>query len=65
MAQRDDLFRKWGPLLLEAVVIMVVQETNRLRTQLGMPLITKQMFYDEINNHTSELEPYDWQDFGV
>lgn len=62
MAERDELFRKFGPLLLETIVIMVVQETNRLRTELGMQLITKEMFFDEINNHLSEVLPYDWMD---
>lgn len=60
MAQRDDLFRKFGPILLEALVRMIVDECNRLRSHAGMPPITKEMFFDEINNHLSELEPYDW-----
>ena len=64
MIQRDELFRKFGPILFEAVVIMIVEETNRLRTQLNMPLITKQDFSDEINNHLSELLPYDWMQEG-
>lgn len=60
MAKRDELFAKFGPILLEAIVVMQVEETNRLRAKLNMPPVTKQMFYDEINNHLSELEPYGW-----
>jgi hypothetical protein len=60
MADREDLFVKFGPLLLEAFIVMSVEETNRLRTQLGMPLVTKQMFLDEINAQLSDLVPYDW-----
>ena len=60
MAQRDELFIKFGPILLEALVILQVQEANRIRSKIGMPQITREMFFDEINNHTSELEPYDW-----
>lgn len=60
MMTRDKLFKKFGPILLEAVMIMAVEETNRLRSYIGMPLITKQNFIDEIENHLSELEPYDW-----
>jgi len=60
MTQRDELFRRFGPMLLEALIIMIVEECNRLRSKAGMPHITKEMFFDEINNHLSELEPYDW-----
>jgi len=60
MSQRDDLFRKFGPILLEAFTIIAIEETNRLRAQIDMPQITKQDFLNKINNHLSELEPYDW-----
>lgn len=60
MSQRDELFQKFGPILLEAIVRLCVDEANRVRDKIGMPAITKEMFYDEINNHLSELEPYDW-----
>lgn len=62
MSQRDDLMRKFGPILLEAIVIMAVQEANRVRTHIGMPTITKEQFFDEINNHLSTLEPYEWME---
>ena len=62
MGQRDDLFVKFGPILLEALVIMIVDEANRVRSELGMQPITKEMFFDEINNHLSELLPYEWME---
>lgn len=60
MAKRDELFKKFGPILLEAFAIMILEEVNRIRQHVGMPQITKQQVLDEINNHLSELEPYDW-----
>ena len=60
MAQRDELFQKFGPILLEAIVRLAVDEANRVRNHIGMPPITKEMFYEEINNHLTSLEPYDW-----
>ena len=60
MGQRDELFEQFGPLLLEAIVILHVEEANRIRSKLGMPQITKEIFFTEINNHLSEVEPYDW-----
>lgn len=62
MTERDKLFQKFGPILLEAIVIMMVQETNRLRAQLNMQPVTKEMFFDEINNHLSEIQPYEWME---
>lgn len=60
MAQRDELFRIFGPLLLEGFLEMILSEINLLRTNAGLPPRTKQQVYDEIMNHTSTLEPYDW-----
>lgn len=64
MAQRDDLFQQFGPLLLEAFALLILDEVNRIRQHVGMPAITKQQVLDEINNHLSELEPYDWMQEG-
>jgi len=60
MSQRDDLMRKFGPILLEAFGIIVFDECNRIRAHVGMPPLTWTQFLAEINNHTSELELYDW-----
>lgn len=60
MPKRDELFQKFGPLLLEAVMIVILEEANRVRRKIGMPEITKQDVLDELNNHLSELQPYDW-----
>ena len=62
MAKRDDLFQKFGPLLLEATLMIMLEETNRLRAKLGMPEVTKQDVLDQFNNHLSELEPYSWME---
>lgn len=63
MSERDDLIEHFGPFLFEALVRILVEELNRLRSQLGMPLITKENFFTEINNDLSHLEPYEWMDF--
>jgi len=60
MAQRDDLFEQFGPILLEAFAVMILDEVNRIRQHTGMPQITKQQVLAQINNHLSALEPYDW-----
>ena len=63
MAKRDDLMAQFGPKLLEAAIVVLLDETNRLRAHVGMPQVTLGDFYDEITNHITELEPYEWQDW--
>lgn len=64
MAQRDDLFRKFGPILTEAICLVLLDEINALRDNQGMPEITEQDIIDRLNNHLNELEPYDWMERG-
>jgi len=60
MSQRDQLFQKFGPILLEAFMLMTLDAINVLRVKAGLTPYTKQKVLDEINNHLSTLEPYDW-----
>ena len=60
MAIRDDLFRKFGPILFEASIVSILELVNETRRARGWPDITLQDFYDKINNHITELQPYDW-----
>jgi len=60
MAQRDELFRHFGPILLEAMVLVLLEQINVLRENQGMPEITEQELIDSLNNHLGELQPYDW-----
>lgn len=60
MAQRDDLFKQFGPILLEAFAEMILSEINLLRTHAGLPPRTEQQVLTEINNHLSTLESYEW-----
>lgn len=60
MATRDDTFRQFGPILLEAQTLVLLDQINVLRKEQGMPEITEQDLIDSLNNHLNELEPYDW-----
>lgn len=64
MAQRDELMQKFGPLLLEAFGRIIFEEINRIRSHTGMPPVTWENFFTEINNHLSTLEPYEWLNLG-
>lgn len=60
MILRDEVFRKFGPLLLEAITDFLLDNVNTLRLEQGMPKITKDEYLTQLLNHVTELEPYDW-----
>ncbi len=60
MTLRDDTFRKFGPILFEASIISILELVNESRRAQGWPDITLQDFYDKVNNHLNDLQPYDW-----
>jgi len=62
MAKRDELFRQFGPILLEAITDFLLDNTNKLRREQGMPEITKDEYLTLLSNHITELPPYDWME---
>lgn len=64
MSTRDDTYQKFGPILLEAMVLVLLEQVNILRQNQGMPEITEQDLIDSLNNHLNELQPYDWMTEG-
>lgn len=60
MPERDETFKKFGPLLLEACCWVLLDFQNELRREQGMPELTMQDVVDKLNNHLTELEPYNW-----
>lgn len=60
MAIRDELFKQFGPLLIEAMLDYLYDNTAQLRHLSGVGPITKEEFFAGIANHLSSLEPYDW-----
>jgi len=60
MTQREELYQKFGPMLLEAIATLCLEEFNRLRRLHNMPEITLQEFADALNNRLSKIEPYSW-----
>lgn len=60
MADRNEIYQKFGPILLEGVCLVILDQINVLRQEQGMPEITEQDIIDNLNNHLSELQPYDW-----
>ena len=60
MSGRDDTFQQFGPILLEACCWVLLDYQNELRKAQGMELLTMDDVLLKLENHLSELEPYDW-----
>jgi len=60
MSKRDDVFQKFGPILLEGCLKIILDEINTLRAAHGLSPRTEVQFYEQIVNHQSTLEPYPW-----
>ena len=62
MGIRDDLMKEFGPILFEAMVIVMFNEVNRIRAELNLEPRTWTQFLAEIASHTETLEAYDWME---
>jgi hypothetical protein len=62
MALRDDLLIKFGPKLLEAFTLMLLDEINILRAQLSLSPRTAQQLLTQLSNHVTTIPDYDWMD---
>ena len=60
MATREELHKRFGPLLLEAAELVNKDEINILRQHLGLPERTGQQALDAIENKLNQLSEYEW-----
>ena len=51
---------QFGPKLVEALAMLVLDEINILRDQHGLAPRTMAQALDRIQNHLSTLDDYDW-----
>ncbi len=57
---RQELYRKFGSMLLEAIVLIIRDEINILRTNAGLPERTNTQIMTAIDNKLKTLSKYDW-----
>ena len=62
---REELYKMFGPLLLEAIVLIIKGEINILRTKAELSERTNEQIITAINNKLSLLSKYDWMDKGI
>lgn len=60
MSKRDDIMRTFGPKLIEALALMVLDEINILRSKAGLSPRTLNQVFDQITNHYGDLPDYEW-----
>lgn len=60
MINRNELFRQFGPLEIEALFLLSLETINSLRVLAGLTPYTEDQAMTRFNNILSSLEPYDW-----
>ena len=63
MATREELYRKFGPMLIEALALVIKDEINVLRVAVGKSERTKQQIMDAVSNKLDNIEKYSWMEF--
>lgn len=64
MPQRDELFRKFGPLLNEGLLLLSLEGINVLRVKAGLTAYTAEQAMNRMDEILSSLKPYDWMNRG-
>lgn len=62
MATRDELYKRFGPAALEAVVHVMFSEINILRQRAGLAERTMQQGLDALEAQLDALTKYSWTD---
>lgn len=60
MATRHELYQKFGPMLIEALVLIIKDEINILRQEIGLSERTDQQILNAIDNKLETLPEFDW-----
>jgi hypothetical protein len=60
MAAKEELYKRFGPLLLDALVQVMQDELNVLRSKAGFSPRTNQQVVDAIHNKLQSTSPYAW-----
>jgi hypothetical protein len=62
MANREELYRQFGPQLIEAIVKVIKNEINILRVIANKPERTNQQIMGAVSNELNNTPIYDWME---
>lgn len=57
---REELYRHFGPKLIDALTRILKNEINILRQQAGLPERTDQQILDAIDQQLEQIPDYPW-----
>ena len=63
MATREELYQKFGPKLVDAIVQVILDEINILRVEAGLPERTGAQVVDALNTKVDSIINYDWMEY--
>lgn len=59
---KAELYKKFGPKLIDALVQVILAEVNILRVRVGLSPRTGTQVIDAIANKLDSIPDYDWMD---
>jgi len=62
MATREEIYRTFWPVFLEAIVRVIFSEINILRTRAGLEPRTLQQGIDALETQLGQLSKYQWME---
>ena len=62
MADRHDVYKQFGPLLVEAVADLLLGEINVLRAKLGLPEHSKKKMLKAIDDRLKTVTKLNWME---
>jgi len=57
---REELYQRFGPKLIEAIVLIIKDEVNILRANASLAERTDQQIIDAIETKLTAIEDYPW-----
>ena len=57
---RETLYKRFGPLLIEALTLIIKDEINILRQRAGLSERTNEQTITALENKLNSLEKYNW-----
>lgn len=57
---RQELYKRFGPQLIEAIVIVLKEEINKLRKDASLSEYTDSQLMTTIENKLNGLSKYEW-----
>jgi len=60
ITERNELYRKFGPKLIEAQTKLILKQLNTIRLALHIPLLTLQDLTDCLEDELTNTADYTW-----